>query len=173
LALADAQKLAIRKLMTKAAYDSVVSPGPPLPKSHPSPGLIAKLYIQAASGYSSARSLVKTHSDGEVSSDLRKYLANEINLSLALVHKWLGVEAGESGSGSRAGAAVGFLKWARTDLDGHAGMGGKVSLGKTTDNTKTKKSRITYEMESISTFLKHYQKLNDSVSTAYSVTLSG
>lgn len=163
LALADAQKLAIRKLMTKAAYDSVVSPGPPLPKSHPSPGLIAKLYIHTASEYSSARSLAKTHSDGDVSSDLRKYLTNEIAMSLALVHKWLGVEAGESGSGSRAGAAVGFLKWAKSDLDGLAGLGKKVSLGKTTENSKTKKSRIVFESESVASCLKHYQNLNDSV----------
>ncbi|KAF8520481.1 hypothetical protein BU17DRAFT_46560 [Hysterangium stoloniferum] len=162
LALADAQKLAIRKLMTKAAYDSVVSPGPPLPKSHPSPGLIAKLYIHIASEYSSARSLAKTHGDG-VSSDLRKYLANEIALSLALVHKWLGVEAGESGSGSRAGAAVGFLKWAKSDLDGLAGLGKNVSLGKTTENSRTKKSRIVFESESVASFLKHYQNLNNSV----------
>ena len=60
LALADAQNLAIRKLLTRAAFESTVTPGPPLPKSHPSPGLAAKLHLECASLYSSARALVKT-----------------------------------------------------------------------------------------------------------------
>ncbi|TFY76996.1 hypothetical protein EWM64_g7016 [Hericium alpestre] len=37
MSLASSQSLAIRKHLTKAAFDSTVSPGPPLPKSHPSP----------------------------------------------------------------------------------------------------------------------------------------
>ncbi|KAH8108008.1 hypothetical protein BXZ70DRAFT_903407 [Cristinia sonorae] len=60
LALADAQTLAIRKLLSRAAYDSTLSPGPPLPKSHPSPALAAKLHLECVSLYSSARALVKT-----------------------------------------------------------------------------------------------------------------
>jgi hypothetical protein len=60
MAMADAQNLAIRKLLTRAAFESTVAPGPPLPKSHPSPGLTAKLHLECAAMYSSARALVKT-----------------------------------------------------------------------------------------------------------------
>lgn len=60
MALADAQTLAIRKLLSKAAYESTLTPGPPLPRSHPSPALAAKLHLECASCYSSARALVKT-----------------------------------------------------------------------------------------------------------------
>lgn len=60
MALADAQNLAIRKLLSKAAYDNTLNPGPPLPKSHPSPALVAKLHLECAALYTSARSLAKT-----------------------------------------------------------------------------------------------------------------
>ncbi|TCD68285.1 hypothetical protein EIP91_011251 [Steccherinum ochraceum] len=60
MALADAQTLAVRKLLSRAAYDSTLSPGPPLPKSHPSPALVAKLHLECVSLCSSARALVKT-----------------------------------------------------------------------------------------------------------------
>ncbi|KAI0339873.1 hypothetical protein BDW22DRAFT_1360906 [Trametopsis cervina] len=60
LAVGDAQNLAVRKLLTRAAFDNTVSPGPPLPKSHPSPALAAKLHLECVALYSSARALVKT-----------------------------------------------------------------------------------------------------------------
>ncbi|KAF7797629.1 hypothetical protein EIP86_008829 [Pleurotus ostreatoroseus] len=60
MALADAQNLAIRKLLTRAAMESVVTPGPPLPRSHPSPALAAKLHLECVALYTSARALVKT-----------------------------------------------------------------------------------------------------------------
>lgn len=148
--------------MSKSAYDSVISPGPPLPKSHPFPALLAKLYIHAAYSYSSARSLAKTHSEGDVSSDLRKYLAHEATLAQALAHKWLGVGAGETGS--RTGDAVAFLKWAKADLESLGGDAKKLSLAKGHENKKPKKSRITDELESISSFLQYYKKMNDTVS---------
>jgi hypothetical protein len=60
MALADAQNLAVRKLLTRAAYDSTVSPGPPLPKSHPLPSVAAFLHLECVALYSSGRALVKT-----------------------------------------------------------------------------------------------------------------
>lgn len=60
MVLADAQNLAIRKLLSKAAYESTLTPGPPLPKSHPAPALVAKLHLECAALYTSARSLAKT-----------------------------------------------------------------------------------------------------------------
>ncbi|KAI0684725.1 hypothetical protein BC835DRAFT_1388272 [Cytidiella melzeri] len=145
LALADAQNLAVRKLLTRAAYDSVVSPGPPLPKSHPSPALAAKLHLECVALYSSGRALVKTpgasrpsvpHSSSsrfklpgksgdasnrdeltsdEVVPELRRYLADEIAMHNALAHKWLGVDYGETHEGT--GTAVGFLTWSKKELE--------------------------------------------------------
>ncbi|GJJ06365.1 hypothetical protein Clacol_000556 [Clathrus columnatus] len=160
LALADAHRLAIRKTMTKAVYETTLSPGPPLPKSHPFPALIAKLYIHCASCYSSARSLAKTFGDGDVSSDLQKYLTNENSFTLALAYKWLGVDAGESGS--RAGIAVGFLNLARTELESSHNTK-KSLLGKGGDIGKENKLWISTELDSVTIFLKSYRKLNDTV----------
>ena len=140
MALADAQNLAVRKLLTRAAFDNTVSPGPPLPKSHPSPALAAKLHLECAALYSPARALVKTPAsssqpskskfklgagrsdstnDEDVVPELRRYLADELSLHNALAHKWLGVDAGEAkgGAGARAGEAVAFLRWAKDELD--------------------------------------------------------
>ncbi|KAF8208732.1 BRO1 domain-containing protein [Mycena galopus ATCC 62051] len=161
--LADAQALAIRKLLSKSAYDSNVAPGPPLPKSHPSPALISKLHLECASLYSSARTLAKTPSsagkgkpkgsnstsaDGEISTDLRRYLNEETVFHGALARKWLGVDAGENGGSERGGDAVGFLTWAKKELEELKGR---------------KKDRVSDELDSVSVFLKHYKKVNDSV----------
>ncbi|KAK7048199.1 BRO1 domain-containing protein [Favolaschia claudopus] len=159
--LADAQTLAIRKLLSKSAYDSNIAPGPPLPKSHPSPALISKLHLECASLYSSARSLAKTpssagkgkpkgssSSDGEVSTDLRRYLNEETVFHEALARKWLGVDAGENGGSDRGGDAVGFLTWAKKELEDLKGR---------------KKDRISEELNSVNVFLKHYKKINDSL----------
>ncbi|KAK0476744.1 BRO1-like domain-containing protein [Armillaria novae-zelandiae] len=131
LSLADAQSLAIRKLLSKSAYDSNITPGPPLPTSHPSPALIAKLHLECGSLYSSARSLAKTPGStgdtGGVSVALRRYLADEYAYHSALAHKWLGVDAGEFGGTAKGGDAVGFLAWAKKELedlkDGGKGIG--------------------------------------------------
>ncbi|KAJ7164638.1 hypothetical protein C8R43DRAFT_1122515 [Mycena crocata] len=158
--LADAQTLAIRKLLSKSAYDSNIAPGPPLPKSHPSPALISKLHLECSSLYSSARTLAKTPSsagkgkgkaasaDGEISTDLRRYLNDETVLHDALARKWLGVDAGENGGSERGGDAVGFLAWAKKELEELKGR---------------KKDRISDELDSIGVFLKHYKKVNDSL----------
>ena len=68
MALADAQNLAIRKLLSKAAFENTLTPGPPLPKSHPSPALVAKLHLECAALYATARSLVKTPGASRASS---------------------------------------------------------------------------------------------------------
>ncbi|KAJ7134416.1 BRO1 domain-containing protein [Mycena epipterygia] len=159
--LADAQTLAIRKLLSKSAYDSNVAPGPPLPKSHPSPALISKLHLECSSLYSSARTLAKTPNsagkgkakggssgDGEVSTDLRRYLNEETVFHDAMARKWLGVDAGENGGSDRGGDAVGFLTWAKKELEELKGR---------------KKDRVSDELDSVNVFLKHYKKVNDSL----------
>lgn len=141
-ALADAQSLAIRKLLSKAASESTLSPGPPLPKSHPSTALLAKLHLDCAALYSSARTLAmasskpslasglkaslgstsKSQSDSggssvEVTTDLLKYLDKETKFHSAIAHKWLGLDAGESSGPGKGGEAVGFLRWAQQELE--------------------------------------------------------
>ena len=201
MALADAQNLAIRKLLSKAAFESTLTPGPPLPKSHPSPALVAKLHLECASLYASARSLVKTpgasrsasksklklslgrdkgrngsadndNMGEEVAPELRRYLADEVALHSALAHKWLGVDAGEHGGTAKGGVAVGFVSWAKKELEelksGHA-SGGMINGEREKDMRERRKARVLEELESTSTFLVGYKKMNDTVSaTAYS-----
>ncbi|KAF7331671.1 BRO1 domain-containing protein [Mycena kentingensis (nom. inval.)] len=163
LALADAQTLSIRRLLSKSADDNNVTPGPPLPTSHPPPAFIAKLHLECANLYSSARTLAKTPGgapskgkgininigkEGEVSAELRRYLSDENSLQEALSHKWLGVDAGENGGTDRGGDAVGFLVWARKELEELKGR---------------KKERVADELDRVTVFLKHYKKINDSL----------
>ena len=171
MSLADAQTLAIRKLLSKSAYDSNVTPGPPLPASHPSPALIAKLHLECASLYSSARSLAKTPGSSkspegqeEVSTDLRKYLADEAAFHGALSRKWLGVDAGENGGRAKGGEAVEFLRWAKKYLEDLKDSSKGVSLGKAEKEKKgQKKEKVLDELAKVTVFYKHYKKMNDSV----------
>ncbi|TBU31710.1 BRO1 domain-containing protein [Dichomitus squalens] len=197
MALADAQTLAIRKLLSKAAFESTLIPGPPLPKSHPSPALVAKLHLECASLYSSARALVKTpgasksssksrlkmslgrdkdkdknanaddETGEEVAPELRRYLADEIAFHAALARKWLGVDAGEHGGTSKGGIAVGFLSWAKRELEelksGHS-SGGVLSGEREKEIRERRKARVQEELESTGTFLVGYKKMNDSIS---------
>ncbi|PWN51101.1 hypothetical protein IE53DRAFT_386564 [Violaceomyces palustris] len=62
LALAEAQTLAIRKLLSPSLSTSIetTTPGPPLPKNHPSPSLLAKLHLNVSYLLESSLSLCKT-----------------------------------------------------------------------------------------------------------------
>ncbi|KAH8118953.1 BRO1 domain-containing protein [Phellopilus nigrolimitatus] len=175
MALADAQQLAIRKLLSKSAYDNTISPGPPLPKSHPSPALIAKLFLECSELYSSARALAKTpgashakskgRESDEVTPALRHYLADTSALCGALAHKWLGVDAGENGGRTQGGAAVAFLGWAKSELEElRDGRRGVVNFDRDRRETRElMKGRIAEELESVVVFWKHYKKMNDSL----------
>ncbi|KIY44557.1 hypothetical protein FISHEDRAFT_77469 [Fistulina hepatica ATCC 64428] len=160
MALADAQSLAIRKLRTKAAAESALRPGPPLPASHPSPALIAKLYLECAELYAAARALVLTSGASEVTADLRTRLSDAYAWHTALAHEWLGVDAGEHGSSARGGEAVGFLTWARKELTSLRNAHGRLDPMK---KGKGKANRIANELAAVEEFLKHYKKLDDSL----------
>lgn len=189
--MADAQTLAIRKLLSKAAVESALTPGPPLPKSHPSPMLIAKLHLECAALYASARSLAKTQSDyrpasstkaklkhafgkdrdgakdeggEEVSPELRRYLAEEHAFHAAMAHKWLGVDAGENGGTDKMGVAVGFLAWAKKDLEDLKGGPHVMGSDREKEMRERRKEKVATELESVSVFLKGYKKMNDTVS---------
>ncbi|KAF4620946.1 hypothetical protein D9613_000321 [Agrocybe pediades] len=174
LSLADAQTLAIRRLLSRAAYDSNIAPGPPLPKSHPAPSLLAKLHIECASLYTSARTLAKTHAASkdmfsgkkEVSQDLRHYLGNHAALHHALSHKWLGVDAGEKGGTERGGDAVAFLSSAKMKLDElNLAMRTRSLVIGSTDKRKVEKldEVVHTEQTSVNAFYEHYKKMNDTL----------
>lgn len=102
-----------------------------------------------------------------MSQDVRKYLEEESALANALAHKWLGVDAGEAG---KTGEAVGYLKWAKGELEAlKEGKLAKFKKGGGGGDVKMKKERSVEELESVSTFLKNYQKVNDSVSCTYTL----
>lgn len=163
MSLADAQSLAIRKRLSKAAFENNIAPGPPLPSSHPPVSFIAKLHLECTSLYTSAKALAKASGGGDISTEIRKYLTDKSALHTALSHKWLGIEAGEKGGADRAGDAVAFLAWAKKELDGLGGGDLTLRVGKG-DKEKAKKSRILDELESTNTFYEYYKKMNDSVS---------
>lgn len=159
MALADAQTLAIRKLLSRAAYDSTISPGPPLPKSHPSPSLIAKLHLECAFLYSSARTLAKTPSE-EVNGELRKYLKEEAGFHGALGRKWLGVDCGETGGTEKGGDAIAWTAWAKKELEE---LKGNKGIGISRAEKEKRKDKIADELESTTVFWKHYTKVNNSL----------
>ncbi|KAF8895732.1 pH-response regulator protein palC [Gymnopilus junonius] len=174
MSLADAQTLAIRRLLSKSAYDSNIAPGPPLPKSHPPPALLAKLHIECASLYSSARLLAKTpgsskasssrEANKDVSADLRRYLNNQAALHTALSHKWLGVEAGEKGGTDKGGESVAFLQWAKKELEEVKDGGKLLSLGNSDKEKEDRwKESVNTELATVNLFLKYYKKMNDTL----------
>lgn len=151
--------------MTRSAYDSTLTPGPPLPKSHPPTSLLAKLYLHAASLYTSAHSLVNSAaSSGEVAAPLRKYLAEESTFCSSMGHKWLGVDAGEAPG--RCGESVALLKWSKTELETLKQSKLKLNVSKNSrEHSAATKDRLAEELDAVKVFLNYYQKMNDSVRT--------
>jgi hypothetical protein len=177
MSLADAQTLAIRRLLSKSAYDSNIAPGPPLPKSHPPPALLAKLHLECSSLYSSARLLAKTpgasknlsgDSNMEVCADLRRYLGNQTTLHSALSRKWLGVEAGEKGGMEKGGEAVAFLQWAKKELEELKDGGKLINIGNVDKEQEERwKNMVVDELSAVNVFYKYYKKMNDTVWTKF------
>jgi hypothetical protein len=190
MALADANSLGIQKLLSP--FSSTIafqSTSLPLPKGHPSPGLLAKLYIEVATLYSSARNLLKTmktskgssleglNIDDDIEPGLLAYLRKEWCLADVRSRKWLAVEAGEHSSGEKVGQAIAMLKDAQNRLDDlrkHGDIGastmkkmrglkiGRSSTGK--EEKSERKGRIAQEMAEIESFLRTYTHMNNTVS---------
>lgn len=189
--MADAEKLAIRRLLSKsvAIAQAVTIPGPPLPRGHPSPSLLSKLYINVHSHYDSARSLAKSVGTGgsgvkghfkqtfgknknsmepedsaeSISPEFRTYLSDGRAFSFALSHKWLGADAGESSN--KPGEAVAYMTLARNglvDLQKRAKTVLPMRKGKV--ERAKRKDRLVEEIEDIDAFLSAYKKINDTVS---------
>ncbi|GAA5824256.1 hypothetical protein JCM11251_001583 [Rhodosporidiobolus azoricus] len=171
MCLADANLLAIRRLLSRSlsVAHSTTTPGPPLPPSHPSPSLLAKLHLQVYTLYDEARSIIKSLPSssyaGEISPLLRRYLSDGRTLSLALSYKWLGVDAGEQ---SRTGDALGYLGMAKKELEGlrekDKGLGKIRGLAKRNEKAgRGRKGKVQEEVESTEAFASAYKKVNDSV----------
>jgi len=153
--------------MTKSSYDSVVAPGPPLPSSHPSPALLAKLHLEASALCASAESLLRIPAsrkkDMDVVEPLLLYAHECAALHGALARKWLGADAGAHDA---PGVAVGFLRWAKRELDAlHDGAGRLRGGGKEEgrDGRRERREHITAEAEDAVQFLRYYTRINDTV----------
>ncbi|KAF8332653.1 uncharacterized protein EI90DRAFT_3122400 [Cantharellus anzutake] len=172
LVLADAQMLAVRKLLSKSAADAAFSPGPPLPSSHPKPSLLAKLLVEVSSWYQSATGMLNPGSgsklsgrvgngEAEVSADLRMYVKNESSFAKALVHKWSGVDRGESG---KPGEAIAYLSWAIEELDEAKDHSRKIPTIAPQDKDRAnRKERIADELAIVALFLDTYKQENNTI----------
>ncbi|PKI83578.1 hypothetical protein MVES_002440 [Malassezia vespertilionis] len=134
VAMAEAHRLAVRKLQAPALTQAreTLTPGPPLPKEHPSASLLAKIHVHTASLYEQASTLVCPpvidHPLGKVkatmrslkpvseqsASALQRYLVHEAKWHRALAHKWFGIDAGENAQ--QTGAGVAHLTAAKMQL---------------------------------------------------------
>ncbi|KAK4701539.1 hypothetical protein P7C70_g4692, partial [Phenoliferia sp. Uapishka_3] len=166
LALADANLLAIRRLLSRslALSHTLTTPGPPLPKSHPSPSLLAKLHLKVYHLYDSARSLLKPYTS-EISPDLRRYLSDGRLVAQSLSYKWLGVDAGENGTREKAGDSIAWLLMAKSGFDEVKGKTegvGRLKVGKGKVG-KESKGKLAQEAESVKAFLSAYKRVNDSL----------
>lgn len=188
--MADAHALAIQKLLSSFPTGGAGVPvSLPLPKGHPSPGLLAKLNLHVASLYTSSRNLLKTvgtasgddvaQVDDSIAPDLLNYTKKEAALASTRARKWLGVEAGEKGE---VGVALAWLKDAldrtetstadglkskmgRLKLGSHgssSGGGGNKSSG--AEERKDRLSRTAAERKEIERFMDVYKHLNGTVS---------
>ncbi|KAK4688581.1 hypothetical protein P7C73_g1522, partial [Tremellales sp. Uapishka_1] len=193
--LADAHVVAIRKLLLPVLPHTLFSPpGPPLPSSHPSPALLAKLYLHIASLYSSARALFKVSSpsssrklfsksdadsseldaiEGEIIPTLKRYLRKESILASALAYKWLAVDTGENSKGTKIGEAVCLAKEAKGRLeemeDGKLREKMKgLGMGKGNERRKEermgRRGRLERELADVNAWSKVYTRMNDTVS---------
>ncbi|GAA99387.1 hypothetical protein E5Q_06083 [Mixia osmundae IAM 14324] len=174
--MADAERLAIRRLLSRSSADTALRPGPPLPRTHPSPGLLAKLYLNVYEHYDAARSTAKLvggqrkTEDAHLSNDaksivlqsFRTYLSDGRAASLAIGYKWLGVEAGERMS--KYGEAIGWLKLAREALQDLVSSGKPLAslLGRNKARAG-RKSHLEAELASVEMFLTSYTQLNETI----------
>jgi len=83
--------------------------------------------------------------------------------------KWLGVDCGEGGGLDRAGQAVGYLQWAKKELEElKDGTKSGITLpGVNNENEKKARDRrkavVARELETVTVFLKHYRNMNDTI----------
>lgn len=170
--LADANLLAIRRLLSrsKSTSYSTITPGPPLSTSHPSPSLLAKLNINVYTLYDESHSLLRRSPSSPLKSsstapfipEIIKYISMGRTISLALSYKWLGIDKGENGGREGCGEAICWLGMSESELKEVEGGGkGVMGIGK----AKGKGGKVNEELESVRAFISGYKKVNDTVRT--------
>ena len=147
ICLADAERLAIRRLLSRSYNEALLSSGPPLPTSHPSPSLLSKLQLNIHSLYASALSLLPNN----INSDLKSYVESMVHLNLGLGMKWLGVNEGERNS---VGESVGWLELSEKELEETLKKG----------KIKANKEFIHRELEMVKRFHRASKRDNDTFS---------
>jgi hypothetical protein len=98
-------------------------------------------------------------------------LSDEAAFHAALGRKWLGVDAGENGGDAQGGLAVGFLTWAKKELEELKDGGKGPGIGRDRDKQDRRKEKVLAELNVVSVFWKHYKKMNDTVGGRRSVIL--
>ena len=162
--LAEANQLSIRRLLSKATADSTVTPGPPLPNSHPSPSLLGKLSVEVHTIFKTAQDLLAGLSKSrelatDISPDLTRYIQSSVSISAASSYLWLGVDAGES---DRTGEAVAWLQLALSTLEQGSKAKGLAKIAELRKGASQAAGSHALET-SINSFLKAYKKMNDTV----------
>jgi len=100
----------------------------------------------------------------EVTEPLLLYAHDGAALHGALARKWLGADAGGLDA---MGVAVGFLGWAKREMDAlrdggaRSHGGGKKDEG--LDGRRERRGRIAAEAEDAAQFLRYYSRMNDTV----------
>jgi hypothetical protein len=123
------------------------------------------LHLDAAALCASAESLMRIPAsrkgDMEVTESLLLYAHDAAAVHGALARKWLGAEKGAQ---EAHGMAVGFLGWAKRELDAlrdsRARKGGKED-GR--DERRERRGHIATEAEDVAQFLRYYTRMNDTV----------
>jgi hypothetical protein len=147
--------------------DRHAHPGAGLPKSHPSPALLAKLELNVHQLYSSAKDAYKLASGlGEIASSLRSYVSEGRQVALGRGYKWLALEAGEQAN--QNGEAIGWLGLARETMKAVcSGSVLAVRNGSLKNDWARKKGKVEQELEEIDKFLKAYEQLNRTVCSPF------
>ncbi|CAH7685465.1 BRO1-like domain-containing protein [Phakopsora pachyrhizi] len=166
LTLADAEKFAIRRLLSRASMELHNSPGSGIPKSHPSPLLLAKLELNISKLYSNCKDCFKLSTGfTELTGSIKEYVYDQSVLSLARAYKWLAVDVGEKLG--KFGEAIGWCQLAKDVLKELIGSTKKSTLvirnRSITSNRADRKSKIESELDQLDNFLKVYERLNRTV----------
>lgn len=181
-ALADAHALAIRKLLAPALAQATdtLTPGPPLPARHASPGLLAKLHLHTSALYHEAHAMLRQVLDpgraktlpklkwdpraSDIATSACRYMQHEAQWHRALAHKWLGIDAGE-----QAGDMGWGIAHLRLSLELLQALVPRSALDALrvrrpiTMRLRSAEERMALEYASVSRWLGAYTKTNDTV----------
>lgn len=171
LSLAISQSLAIRKLMSPLHAYTLHNPGPPLPKSHPSPQILLKLHLDTSSLFNASRVMLKSsikltlrvqHVD--LPPDLKAHTKRREVFHAGVAKKWLGIDAANNGN---TGFAIAWLKAASEELADNVSSSSSERLKILSKSIRKardeRKNELEVELSSIETYLKAYKQLNDTV----------